>query len=406
MQPKQPIIGRPRARRGGFSMMMVIAVVAVAAILAMAVLSSNTLQAKASSGRAAVVQADSLAESGLNRALYYAHNIDDGAKCPIRSLAVGATYRESDVSLGPAVSGTFDLSIERRTQNRYYVEATGKVGPAATPLRRTVTAFVDVNYNLWAMAFGADVTLPVNTTVIGDIYCDGNLINNGTVEGTVYAKTVTGIGSQTEKGLLNDVVDAVTGIVKSLLSILNLLSPDPINHYTTYAHNGKTYSAKSLSVSSLSNTTLNPDQETNPAGIFYKTGTLDLNGNVTINGTLIVMGNLRVQGPNNVVNAPEGYPALIVDDDLMFKQPASSLEVWGFMHFGGRLVKASGSVVNSNFRVNGALYNPGHGATTFDPVFGKIYVKFDRARSSVKGWNLDYPNPQPSSVTILSWKTE
>ena len=406
MRVNSSLTGRTRQKRGGFSMMMVIAVVAVAAILAMAVLSSNTLQAKASSGRAAVAQADSLAESGLNRALYYAHNIDDGSKCPIRSLAVGATYKETNVSLGSAVNGTFDLSIERRTQNRYYIEATGKVGPAETPLRRTVTAFVDVNYTLWAMAFGGDVTLPANTTVVGDIYCDGNLINNGAVDGVVYAKTVSGTGSQTEKGLLGDVVDAVSGIVKSLASILKILSPDPINHYTSYTHNGTTYAAESILVSSLSNKTLDPDKEKNPAGIFYKTGTLDLNGNVTINGTLVVMGNLRVQSTNNVINPAEGYPALVIDDDLMFKQAASSLEVWGFMHFGGRLVKASGSVVNSNFRVNGALYNPGHGATTFDPAFGKIYVKFDRTRSSVKGWNLDYPNPQPSSVTILSWKTE
>src|SRR5512145_2184762 len=89
---------RRRCRRPAFAMMMVKVVVAVAAVLALSLLYSSTLQAKAATGRTAVVQAELLAESGLNRATYYIFNQKDPAKCPF-TLAIGATYSESSVSL-------------------------------------------------------------------------------------------------------------------------------------------------------------------------------------------------------------------------------------------------------------------------------------------------------------------
>ena len=396
----QPITG-PRARRAGFSMMMVIAVVAVAAVLGMALLSSNTLQAKASHGRVSVAQAESLAESGLNRALYYLQNHNDPAKCPF-SIPVGGSYSEGNVSLGSAVKGTYDLTIERRSQNRYWVKATGKTpSPQGVGLRKTVTAYVDLNYTLYAMSFESDVTIPPGVTVNGDVYCNGDLVNNGQINGSVLAKSVNGSGSQEGFSLLGAVDDLLSGV-------LNLLFPQTttVNHYTTYTWQGRTYFSKNIFTSSLSNTTLGPTSD-NPAGVFVKIGTLDLNGKVTINGTLVVIGgSLRVQGQNNLITPAETFPALLVDQDLMFKQPGSALDVRGLTWFAGRITKASGSVVNSSLRVTGAVFNPGHGNTTIDPVFGTVRVDYDRVRSSVKGWNSANANPPPLSVTVVGWKAE
>src|SRR5687767_7023779 len=254
MRPGTTQLRTARTRRRGVSMMMVIAVVMVAAVLGMAVLSSNTLQAKASAGRASVVQADSLAESGANRALYYLHNIQDPAKCPF-NVPVGGMHYESDVGLGSEVAGTFDLKIERSSANRYVIQSVGKFGTGKSQLRRTVKAVVDVNYNAYAAAFGADVTLPASMTVIGDVYADGNLVNHGTVEGTVYAKSVSGTGTHTDTGLVTDVVDAVVGIVKSLAGLLGgLLGTSPINHYNTYSFNQQNYAGKMITVSSFKDT--------------------------------------------------------------------------------------------------------------------------------------------------------
>src|SRR5688500_4570629 len=155
------------SRRPGFALMMVKVVVAVAAVLALSLLYSSTLQAKASTGRAAIVQAELLAESGLNRATYYIFNQQDATKCPF-ALSIGNSYTENNVSLGNAVNGSFDLSIERVGQYRYRVTSTGKATSAAgTPLRKRVTALVDINYTTFAATFEGNVTIPAGMTIEG-----------------------------------------------------------------------------------------------------------------------------------------------------------------------------------------------------------------------------------------------
>jgi hypothetical protein len=392
-------------RRRAFAMIMVKVVVAVAAVLALSLLYTSTLQAKASTGRTSVVQAELLAESGLNRATYYIFNQKDPAKCPF-SLAIGATYTENNVSLGSSVQGSFDLRIERIAQNRYRVISTGNATSAAgTPLQKRVTALVDFNYTTFAATFEGDVTIPAGMTVDGDVLCDGNLINNGNVNGYIYATTVSGSGSQKGTGLLDAVNDVLNSVLKTLLGGATSTNATP-NYYTTYTYNGTTYLAKNVLDLSLVNRTLGPTAD-NPAGVFRKVGTLDINGNVRINGTLVVQGgSLRVQGTNNVITAAPNFPALILDNDVTFKAPNATLEVNGLMWFGGRVTKTTSSVVNSNMNVTGTMVNPGHGATTFDPAFGTINVKYDRYRAMVKGWNTSNPDPPPVSVTIVEWKNE
>jgi hypothetical protein len=393
---------RRLARRPAFAMVMVKVVIAIAAVLALAMLASNTLQAKASAGRSSVIQAELLADSGLNRAMYYVYNQNDSTKCPF-SLVVGGSYTESNVSLGNSVNGAFDLFIERTSQNRYRVVSTGKsTSSADTPIRKTVTGFLDANYTAHAMSFQGDVTIPSGVTVEGDVYAKGNLVNNGQINGMVYAQSVSGSGSESGFSLI--------GAVDDLLSpVLNLLFPPNttnVNHYTTYTYGGKTYLAKNILSPALQNQTLGPTSD-NPAGVFNKIGSLDLNGNVKINGTLVVIGgSVRVQGGGNVITAMDNFPAAMIDQDINFKTAGASLEIRGLIWLGGRVTKSSTSVVNANLRVTGALFNPGSGATTFDPVFGTINVKYDRLRSAVKGWNASNPDPPPVSVTVVNWKVE
>jgi hypothetical protein len=397
--------GSARDRRPAFAMLMVKVVVAVAAVLALALLYSTTLQAKASTGRSSVVQAELLAESGLNRASYYIFNLKDPTKCPF-TLSIGNTYSENNVSLGNSVPGNFDLSIERMTQSRYRVVSTGKAtSGAGTPLRKRVTAFVDINYTTFAAQFEGNVTIPAGVTIDGDVLCNGDLVNNGNVTGVIYAKSVSGSGTQEGTGLLDAVGDLLTGILKLLLGGGSEPSASP-NYYMTYKYNGVTYLPKNVFDLALANKTLGPTPD-NPAGVFRKIGTLDLNGNVRINGTLVVMsGSLRVQGANNVITPAANFPALILDNDITFKAANATLDVNGLMWFGGKITKTTSAVTNAAMKVTGTMVNPGHGATTFDPVFGTVNVKYDRLRSLVKDWNTANPNPPPVSITIVDWKNE
>lgn len=78
---------------------------------------------------------------------------------------------------------------------------------------------------------------------------------------------------------------------------------------------GPTYAIATLGPN-LENVALGPDQETNPAGVFYRDGTLTINNNVTVQGTLLCKNNLVIQG-GNVQLAPVNLPPLAETSDLV-----------------------------------------------------------------------------------------
>src|SRR5258705_1476248 len=106
-----------RSQRRGVSLLMVMAVVAIATVMGMAILASNTLQAEASANQDHAWQADAMAESGVNLGLYYLQNLGDSdpTKCPagVSSLGVpppsNTPYTKNNVSLGATTDGRFDL---------------------------------------------------------------------------------------------------------------------------------------------------------------------------------------------------------------------------------------------------------------------------------------------------------
>ena len=105
--------------------------------------------------------------------------------------------------------------------------------------------------------------------------------------------------------------------------------PGPINTYRLYP-GGEVYNVASCSAN-LSNGTLGPDPDTNPAGLFYNSGDVILNGDVTIVGTVIAGWSIDLAGPNISVrpaDLPPTYgssstvqlPALIAGDDLRVRE--------------------------------------------------------------------------------------
>src|SRR4051812_40414087 len=242
----------PRTKRHGVSLMMVMAVVAVATVMGMAILSSNTLQAEASTNQDQAWQADAMAESGINLGLYWLQNLgdSDASKCPAQVNALPnpsiTPYTRSNVSLGAASAGTFDVSVGRTSKYRYTVDATGHSNGSGGVARK-MAATVDVNYYGYALIATnpttGSLTIPANTTVYGDIYSSIPVVNNGTILGTVYASAVSGSGSG-------------GGLLGALLSIVaGLLSPSTsdINHYLNYTYNGRPGTAELILTGTLDN---------------------------------------------------------------------------------------------------------------------------------------------------------
>lgn len=379
--------------------MLVTAVVAVASVMGMAILSSNTLQAEASSSQDQVAQADALAESGVNLVMYYLQNLNDNTKCPAALSAMnvnGPAYTQTSVSLGSSVKGTFDLQVSHPSTNRYTITSTGKSTATAAGVSRKLTVTTDVNYFAYGMSApnissGGGFTIPAATTIIGDLYASGSIVNNGNVTGTVYATSTSGSGN--------------CGLIKTLLNVVTAtLVPTvaSVNHYVTYTYNGGTYTAGVLLLPQ-SNVTLGPSP-LNPAGVYVAATTLDITGNVKINGTLVCStgATLRVQGTGNTITPTAGFPALVVDGNLTFKANNSTLDIYGLTYLGGT-VNRSSSPTGCKLNITGSLLLAGSSTPTLDSAVA-IQVAYDRTKSSVTTLTSGATKPAPASVSIVSWR--
>jgi cytoskeletal protein CcmA (bactofilin family) len=398
---------RGNRRRAAFSLMLVMAVVAVASVLGMAILTSNTLQSEASRGQDQALQADALAESGINVGLYYLQNINDVTKCPLGistiSLALATAYTESNVSLGSQVAGTYTLKVERKGLARFLLTSTGNATGSQGTVSRTIAATVDLNYFGFAVNFnnsGASTTINSSTmTVNGDVYSAGPVVNSGTVTGTIYSNSVSGGGSQLAIKALT-AIPALTPlpVVTLLPTVLG------VNHYATYTW--KDGSTKTSSATLLSTTLAGITKNSsaiNPAGVFTYASDLYLNGGVVVNGTIVVRGKLYVTG-SNTINPKANFPAIIVDSDISFADGAT-LTSNGLTFVGGQVTRTAGATAGATFNVTGTLLSSG-GPGAIDATVTTT-ATYDRAGADVPSLGLlngVLSVLKPSSVTIVSWK--
>lgn len=376
-------------------MMMVMAFVAVASVMGMSILSMTSLQSMAASGQAQSLQADALADSGINLGLYYLQNISDPSKCPLALTLGGTSYSASRLSLGAAVPGTFDLAITRTGQSTYRISSTGNATSATrgTTVKKRILATVNVNYYGYGMSLasssGATVTIPSNLSIDGNVYVNAPVVNNGSVSGTLYATSVTGTGS--------------AGTV-SLNSMASGYTPVPqvssVNHYSTYTYNGRNYQATILGTSYLRDVTLGPTAG-NPAGVYISTTALQLDENVNINGTLVVTaGLLHVKRGTTTVTPAADFPGLVVDGTLSFQRDGARLIVNGLTWIGGR-IDVNGHA-ETQLSVTGTLLMP-LAAGAIDSQ-ANVAVTYDRSRASISNLASSMFMPPPSSVTLMDWK--
>jgi Tfp pilus assembly protein PilX len=385
-----------RSKRRGFSLMMVTAVVAVASVMGIAILSSSALQAEASSNQDQAARADGLAESGIALGLYYLQNLNDPTKCPMPVLTnPGGVYTKLGQGLGTAVSGTFDLTITRLASNRYTVKSTGNATSTRGTVQRSLTATVEVNYFPYALtATNASTllssTLPAvtangGTTILGDVYSNGPLTVNATVTGNIFGGN----------GVLGGLIKTITGVVVTLVP-----TTSNVNHYASYYYNNVRYTPPTITLA-----TDIPAQPAanNPAGVYICAGNLDLTGNVKINGTVVLTssGSLRVSGAGNQITPLAGYPALVADGDITFRASNSTIDILGLTYMGGKVTRSS-TYTGCKLNVTGGLLYGGTSTISLDSNIA-VQVKYDRAKASVPDL-VSGGNPQPSSVTVTAWQ--
>src|SRR5438045_3403998 len=106
----------------GMALMLVVILISIATVMGYALLATSSMQAQISNTTVMAASADSLAESGVNLAMYYLQNPLTAPLTPGQSFWHGDT----GISLGSTVVGTCDVSVTQLTPLTYQIVSTGR----------------------------------------------------------------------------------------------------------------------------------------------------------------------------------------------------------------------------------------------------------------------------------------
>lgn len=161
------------ASNRGYVLVLALVFLGIFFTTATAYLSSMTTSARSARYDVASAQALSLAEAGMDEAVY--------------QLNQNSGYTgENDTALG---AGTFTVNVSTVDGNTKRVTATGSVPNDATPLAsRTVKATVSINTSVVSFRYGVQIgngglSMNNGSRVNGNIFSDGNISGSGTITG-------------------------------------------------------------------------------------------------------------------------------------------------------------------------------------------------------------------------------
>lgn len=301
--------------RRGAALLIVLIVVMAVTVLSLGFLSRSDVELACGENMVLRTQMDYLAESGLEHAKGLILNPQDISS----EYWTGAAAQQ----LTAGSSDYYDVNVMRDDSdpndrcnyiidcNAYRMKAGQMVGRSSLSAKLRL----DPCIALWTEG---DTTIWSRVTIHGDVRCNGNLTNEGILDGDVFANAFTGSMSGRHKPVAD-------------LSLVwpRVTMADFISHYST----------QTISSGSLSGQTFGPY---NPVRICYRNGNLVLAGNVSINGMLIVDGDLVIEAGANIITAGKNLPALLVTGDMIVGD-GSSLEVQGLAVVSQRVLVSVGA---------------------------------------------------------------
>jgi hypothetical protein len=368
-------MSRLRCKHHGIAMMLVIVAVAIAAVLGYSTLAVVGTQAQISENSQAIAQADCLAESGFNYAMYQLEN--DSSSIP---------WSSGSLTLGNAAS-TYTSTLTSVGQGEYEIQSSGTVhiGAAAMAITRTVTAYVQLNTPAVPQnqAGGFTGNLPLNSLdkVVGNVQTAGTVTNTGA--------SVSGSVTQNASGVV---------------------APTQVTDFSVpYTYAGQTYSPTLLTSDPAAGTTLGPTAS-NPAGIYYVNNRLMNLKGITINGSLIIKsGGVSVtSATTNTITPVSGYPGLVINKSTSNVTGAGYLEVSGanaaltvnglvWSQLG--ITKVGAANTGSQITINGSLLTPA--SSPFNSYNGALTLNYTAANVNVP--NFSSQMSVPKNLKVLSW---
>ena len=340
--------------RGGIALLAVLMIVMVITVMALGFLSRSDVELACGENMVMRTQMDYLAESGLEHARGLILNPQDiGSEdwiATAQQLVAGSDdyYDVNVVKLGER---NYEIICEA-----YRQKAGDRIGRSSLEAELRL----DPCIVYWA---GLDTTVWPQMTINGDVYCGGNLTNNGDINGDVFA--IGTIGGTNPQGQKKPAAEA--NVIWPNLAVTDF---EP-----TYYIGSTSYLAQQI-------IDVNIPTPSNLTGVWYRIGDVNMPGNVTVNGTVVVDGTLRISGVNNVITAKPNFPALLVTGQVVMED-GSALVVTGLAQI-DQQITADPNATSASIQVIGGLFIA-NGGVMSDNVL--VNINAAPAIASIETWS-------------------
>ncbi len=323
---------RNKANKGGSALLVVLFIVMAITILSLGFLARSDVELACGENMILRTKLDYLAESGLEHAKGLILNPQD----------VDSEYWTGDVQqqLAAGSDDYYDVNVVKLGECNYQITCDAyreKSGEKIGHSRLKTELRLDPCIALWV---GKNTTVFDGMIIDGDVYCNGTLTNNSTINGDVFSDILNGSGSKSGQ--------------KKMAADLSLKWPR-----VTAADFTSKYPTVVIGAS-LSGQTFGPYD---PVRVCHRNGDLELAGGVTIDGMLVVEGNLRIGGNGNIITAAKNSPAMLVTGDMIIEN-GGQLDVYGLAVVNGQMQINAGT---TDVSIHGGLFvNDGIVETTED----------------------------------------
>ena len=364
--------------RPGVAILVVLFVIIFATVISLGFIARSDVELAFGNNMVLRMEMDYLAESGLAHAKALITNPQDAD-----TAAKGYWAGDTDLQIEEG-DDYYELGITRDdsdpTRCTYDIQC---LAYRLDGIEKTAQSYLNARLRLdpciayWA---GADTPVSIQTTVHGDVYCSGNLTNNGTINGDVFASgTITDSGSGTVLGQKNESVSTAP------IEPPNFQIDDFSPQYYFWDEINKVYVAHTPEFPAPGD---DIEIGTDPAGVIVYNGQLILNQDVLINGTLIVNGDLILNGNSLTITSEKNFPALVVNGDP--NVASGRLTVTGLVQVDNMYVGAAAGDIT----ITGALV--GQGGMTVAPGYtGNINITAAPMMASTK--------ISPDGTTTVRW---
>jgi len=317
-----------KTNQQGAALLVVLFIVMVITILSLGFLSRSDTELACGQNMVLRTQMDYLAESGLEHARGLILNPQD----------VVSEYWTGDAGQ-QLVAGSddyYDVNVDKLSECNYQITCDAyreKMGEKVGRSSLRAELRLDPCIAFWT---GGDTIISSNTTINGDVYCNGILTNNNIINGDVFANGLIGSGS-------------IAGQQKAIGDLSLAWPRVTVQDFTS------NYPVETIDANSLSGEPFGPYD---PVRVCYRIGDLELAGGVQIEGMLIVDANLTISGNGNVITAGKNLPALLVSGNLIIED-GCGLDVYGLAVVEGQMQISAGAtgvnIIGGMFVENGIV---------------------------------------------------